>query len=125
MLARSESGWSFILQDSHGPISMHLRRYTIFFVCNARLILMKRRSRAQNSLFRRKSVVLSLPSGGRPRISCSLAYSAVMQITIAADYPSVSSMVGHRSDSRIEGASDAMIDCRPWSILWLPQPPPA
>ena len=105
---------------------MRVTHYTILFFCNARLVLMKRRSRAENSVFRKKSVVLSLPSGGRPRIPCSLAYCAAMQIAIAADYPSGSSMIGHRrSDSRIEGASDAMIDCRPWSILWLPQPPPA
>ena len=126
MLAKSGSGWAFMLQDSHGLISMHVTHYTILFFCNARLVLMKRRSRAENSAFRKKSVVLSLPSGGRPRIPCSLAYCAAMQIAIAADYPSGSSMIGHRrSDSRIEGASDAMIDCRPWSILWLPQPPPA
>jgi len=76
MLAKSGSGWAFMLQDSHGLISMHVTHYTILFFCNARLVLMKRRSRAENSAFRKKSVVLSLPSGGRPRISCSLAYSA-------------------------------------------------
>jgi hypothetical protein len=107
---------------------MHVTHYTIFlrFFWNARQVRMKLRFRAENRVFRKKSVVLSLRSGGRPRVSCSMAYNAAMQITIAADYSSVLSMIGRRrSNSRIEGASEAMIDCRPWSILWLPQPPPA
>ena len=71
MLARSESGWglhSARFAWANLRASDTLQDLFLFF-SNARLILMKRRSGAENSVFRKKSIVLSLRSGGRPRIS--------------------------------------------------------